>query len=321
MGDGVIKLPFLRALRAAFPAARITWLAGKGRTVYAGALAPLVRGLLDEVIEDADIGRRWWPPWQRPLSGRRFDLVIDTQRRVRTSIVVRRIRHGAFVSGALGWALSDRLPPRGRAKPAAMLRQLLDLVEAASGAPARFDAPLPADPASTAEAERLLPPGPVYVGLAPGAGGEHKRWPLASFLALGEAQLAAGRAPVFLLGPAERDWLAEIVTCLPQAILPLGDDPSPMLTVAVARRLAVAIANDSGTGHLLAAAETPLVSLFGPTDPAKFAPFAPRLTIVRAQEFGSDAMEDIPLAAVAEAVEGMIEGFATSSFETLRSSG
>lgn len=31
VGDGLIKLPFVRSLRAAFPAARITWLAGKGQ--------------------------------------------------------------------------------------------------------------------------------------------------------------------------------------------------------------------------------------------------------------------------------------------------
>src|SRR4029077_14023984 len=31
LGDGVMKLPFVRALRRCFPTARITWLAGKGK--------------------------------------------------------------------------------------------------------------------------------------------------------------------------------------------------------------------------------------------------------------------------------------------------
>ena len=34
MGDGFMKIPFLRALRGTWPQARITWLAGAGRTVY-----------------------------------------------------------------------------------------------------------------------------------------------------------------------------------------------------------------------------------------------------------------------------------------------
>ena len=58
VGDGLMKLPFVRALRAAFPSARITWMAGKGHTVYAGSLAPLVAGLVDEVLDQAGIGSR-----------------------------------------------------------------------------------------------------------------------------------------------------------------------------------------------------------------------------------------------------------------------
>src|ERR1700730_14403485 len=86
LGDGLMKLPFVRTLRKAWPAARITWLAGKGRTVYAGALQPLVRDCLDEVIEAAGIGIAARELLHRPLPGRRFELVIDTQRRVLTTL-------------------------------------------------------------------------------------------------------------------------------------------------------------------------------------------------------------------------------------------
>ena len=53
VGDGVMKLPFVRALRHAFPNAHITWLAGIWKSAYAHQLAPLVQGLIDEVIEEA----------------------------------------------------------------------------------------------------------------------------------------------------------------------------------------------------------------------------------------------------------------------------
>jgi hypothetical protein len=52
IGDGLFKLPFLVDLRARFPDAKITWLAGLGPSMYAKALAPVVIDLLDEVIED-----------------------------------------------------------------------------------------------------------------------------------------------------------------------------------------------------------------------------------------------------------------------------
>lgn len=307
MGDGLMKLPFVRALRAAFPQARIVWLAGKGKTVYAGPLQPLVAGLVDEVIEDAGIGSHWAELLRRPLAGRSFDLVLDTQRRVLTTLILRRVAHQRFISAALDYRLSDPKPVQ-RAKPPAMVRQLLDLVELASGRPAEPHHAL-ALPADYVEAARsLLPEGPVYVGLAPGAGGRHKCWPLERFVALAQRQVERGRVPVFIVGPDENEWLTELRGAVPGARFPLqdSDDRSPLTTIALAGRLSAAVANDSGGGHMLAAGGAPLVSLFGPTSPAKFAPLAKRLTVITAQDFGATEMSAIPVDAVATAVESLL---------------
>lgn len=306
VGDGLMKLPFVRALRAAFPQARITWLAGKGRSVFAGSLAPLVAGLIDEVIDDAGIGSRAGELLRRPLDGRSFDLIIDTQRRLMTSLILRRVRHRVFLSAAANWLLSDRRPA-DRAKQPAMIRQLFALVELATGRAATQTAPLALSQEVQAEARRLLPDGPAYVGLAPGAGGRHKCWPLDRYLDLGHRLLDLGAVPVVLLGPAEAEWEAEVRAALPQALLPLqaASASSPMLTIAVAARLSAAVANDSGLGHMIAAADIPLVSLFGPTPPAKFAPRASRLTVVTAQDYGSAEMSAIPVDAVASALAGV----------------
>lgn len=319
VGDGLIKLPFVRALRAAFPAAEIVWLAGKGRSVYAHELAPLVRGLLDLVVEEAGWGAAsrdlLRPPLQgTALAGRRFDLVIDTQRRVRTCLAVRRIPHRSFVSPTAGYLLSDLHPPSRFAKPPSLLRQLFELVELASGAPARPGPLPPLDRELRELAAALLPEGPRYVGLAPGAGARHKCWPLARFLALAAGQADRGRQPVILLGPEEEAWVEQARSALPGALLPLQDPrarafgPSPLLTIALGRRLSAAVANDSGAGHMLAAADVALVSLFGPSTAEKFAPHVPRARIVRAQGFGpGDAMAQIPVGPVAEALDQLLE--------------
>ena len=321
LSDGLVKLPFARALRNAFPRAQITWLAGKGTSAYAHGLAPLVRGLIDEVVEQAGIGRHW-SELARPalggsaLAGRRFDLVIDTQRRVGTTLLLKRIPHGCFVSGAAGYRLSDRRPPHPRRKAPALGRRLLDLLELASGRPADIAGTPPADPQLDALAARLLPEGRRYVGLAPGASGAHKCWPLERYLELGAAQLAAGRVPVVLLGPEEGVWALPVREALPQALLPLQSEavaplgPSPLVTIALARRLSVAVANDAGVGHMMAAADCPLISLFGPTPAEKFAPLAGRARVLRAQDFagslGGGEMAGIPLSAVADAVEELL---------------
>ena len=315
IGDGVMKLPFVRALKQAWPGARVTWLAGKGRTVYAHELAPLVADALDEIIEDAWIGSRAAELLHRPLAHRRFELVIDTQRRVLTTLVLRRVRTRVFVSGAARFLLSDRRPPRGYARPERLLDQLFDLVAIAGGAAVAPSFDLALGSPWREAALTALSPGPLYVGIAPGAGGAQKRWPRERFVALAEAQIRAGRAVAILLGPGEDDWHAGLQELLPTAIFPLQDrriaqevSASPLYTIALGQRLAAAVANDSGAGHLLAASGCPLVSLFGPTSAGKFAPAARRLEIVAAQRFGDDAMTAIPLDAVIDGVERVLRG-------------
>ena len=58
VGDGLLKLPFVRVLKANWRHAKITWCAGKGASVYAGSLRPLVAGLIDETLENAGFGSR-----------------------------------------------------------------------------------------------------------------------------------------------------------------------------------------------------------------------------------------------------------------------
>jgi ADP-heptose:LPS heptosyltransferase len=319
LGDGLMKLPFLRALRHAWPAARVTWLAGKGRTVYAGSLAPLVDGLIDEVIENAGIGNSLWEVLRRPLPDRSFDLVLDSQRRLPTTLVLRRIRHRVFVSGCADYWLSDVRPPRGHAKPPAMVDQMLELLSLArtgrvgaaldlGGAPA-----LPGD--FRAAAAEALPEAGVHVMLVPGAGGREKCWPLDRFIELAQALAAAGRVPVFLLGPGEQDWRPRLAAAVPGALIPdeLAGAPvasDPVRAIALAARCAVCVANDSGGGHICAAAGAPLVSLFGPTPAAKFAPRAPHLTVIAAQDFGGSAMTAIPVDAALRAVEAQLQAAA-----------
>jgi ADP-heptose:LPS heptosyltransferase len=314
VGDALMKMPFVNALRATYPRARITWLAGKGKTAFAGPLAPLVEKQIDEVIQEAGIGSRWTELLRRPLPDRRFDLVIDTQRRVLTTLILRRIRCATFVSAAAGFALSDLKPPAGYRKPTAMIRQILDLIEVASGMPVDENWGTPLQARYTERARTLLPDGRVYVGLVPGAGGRHKCWPLDRFIEIGRRQAARGRVPVFILGPDEDSWYDGLRTALPDALFPLqaaradGGDASPILTIALAARMRAAVANDSGGGHLMASGGVPLVSLWGPTRMEKAAPQTPVLRTVLARDFGGSAMEAIPVDAVDDALEVLLAG-------------
>jgi ADP-heptose:LPS heptosyltransferase len=311
IGDGLIKLPFIAGLRAAFPEARISWCAAKGETVYAGPLKAVVAGYVDEVILQGRNGARPLDslPWNRPFGGRKFDLVIDTQENLRRSGVARRGVSGRFVSAARhardkDWpvAVTDRLA------------RLLTLATGGQGAPK----PLALNhPDALNAAEALLPTGPTYVGLAPGAGGQDKRWPLEHYLELARRIVAKGWTPVFFFGPDEAEDAAVVAREIPQALQPerhrtdgFTAVKGPLLVIALAGRLAAGVANDAGPGHMLAAGGAPLLSLQQDRRKSvKFRPAARRLEMLVAEDYGN-GMGALPVDAAWAALERLVTGTA-----------
>jgi ADP-heptose:LPS heptosyltransferase len=254
--------------------------------------------------------------WRRghPVLGRRFDLIVDTQRCLGRTLFLRQVPHRRFVSGTWRYVWSSAPPPRGvPRRPPRLVDKLLGLAAAAAGHPVAAPNPIPIPADLRARAADLLRPGPTYVGIAPGAGNKHsgKCWPLDAFVSLARVQVDHGRVPVFLLGPEEAsEWLAALREAVPQALFPEqqagATSAGPSLTVALGERLDAAVANCSGTGHLLAAGGAPMVSLYGPTRPEKYAPFARALICLKAQDYGSDRIDAIPLDTIAAAVERQV---------------
>jgi hypothetical protein len=126
--------------------------------------------------------------------------------------------------------------------------------------------------------------GAVPAAIHPGSGGRKKCWPVERF---SEAVVRLGRPVVAVEGPADGDagraFLAEV-----------GDVPvarAAGLTVPQVASLlmgcGVFVGNDSGVSHLAAALGVPTVAVFGPTDPAVWAPRGPRVRVATAGEGGS----------------------------------
>jgi len=321
LGENVLKLPLLLALAEAFPAARIVWAPGTGGEFYLrDKLAPLVGGRIAEFVTDLAIpvqpAAALRLAWRRghPILDRHFDLIVDAQRNFGRTLFLRRIPHRRFISGTWRYVWSSAAPPPGLSRrPSLLVDKLLGLAAAAAGEPIAVPNPIPLPPGLQARAAALLPPGLGYVGLAPGAGNRQngKRWPLEAYIALARLQVDRGRLPVFLLGPEEaREWHAGLHEAVPEALFPEQQQAAtglgPTLTAALGERLTAAVANCSGTGHLLAAGGAPMVSLYGPTRPEKYAPFARALICLKAQDYGGDRIEAIPLEAVAAAVERQV---------------
>jgi ADP-heptose:LPS heptosyltransferase len=121
-------------------------------------------------------------------------------------------------------------------------------------------------------ATRELPEG--FVAAHPGSGSPAKNWPLTCFVDTARA-LAGGQRWLLIAGPAERE-----VEAPPDALL-ARDWPLRLLGAALARA-GVFLGNDAGVSHLAAAVGAPTLALFGPTDPALWAPVGPRVKTLRA---------------------------------------
>ena len=314
VGDAFLKIPFLRAMRAAWPSAHITWLVS-GQSAFASSMAFLGAPYLDRVVERCGLGSGRWAELIRPVPRGLgpYDLLLDSQARPMLSVSLWRVPHRRFVAAALA--------TRGAGPH--LVDRLLALVEAAHGQAVRWDlSPVAVPEALRAAAAAALPDTGAsdaarrYVAIAPGAGGARKCWPMEHFAALARILAERGLVPAVLLGPAEADARASFQAAAPAAIFPeehpafaaLPGGSQPLRVVAVAERCALGVANDAGPGHMIAAAGTPLVSLFGPTPAAKFRPLMPRTSrVLRAQDFGGTAaMGAIPVDAVAEAVSDLL---------------
>ncbi|HAC57008.1 MAG: ADP-heptose--LPS heptosyltransferase [Parvibaculum sp.] len=315
LGDGLFKLPFLRSLRATFPRAEIVWLTA-GKTAYAGILKDLAAPYLSRVIEETGIGRS---PLEILLPRRTdagpVDIAIDTQTVTWRSLAVKRaLKPRLFIASSADYLFSGVKPEEvnrewTRKKPAHFVDGLMRLVDLASRGHSLTDPAAIAIPEKYRSlAAELLPPGPRYVGLAPGSGDPTKRWPLTRFIALAREASARGRQPVFFIGPSERFMLDDIRAGVPGARFPEDEAPEdaprgPLLVAALGQRLDLAVANDSGLGHMLAISEVPLILLYGRHSPAKYAPRTPHLTTFWAQDFGGPEHERIPLEKVVAALD------------------
>jgi ADP-heptose:LPS heptosyltransferase len=197
------------------------------------------------------------------------------------------------------WLVSTQkphpLPGQSRyIKPVLLLDRLMDLLKVATGhkiAPVfKIDIPLH----MLECANKLLPAG-KNVLLAPGAGGRFKCWPIQNFIDLGNRLIADGLQVSYILGPAETEWQENLAANVKGANFPLQatHEKSVYVTIALARLADLSIANDGGVGHILASADRPMISMWGPTDPYKSMPNGKGVHVIYAKDYGKPQMETI----------------------------
>jgi hypothetical protein len=144
-----------------------------------------------------------------------------------------------------------------------------------ASAPPPSCSPEPHELAAGAPLAALLPDG--FLAIHPGSGSAVKNWPAERFAAIA-ARRSDGRPWLLIEGPADAA-AAETLARAPGAVR--ARELAPRVLGALLSRAGAYLGNDSGISHLAAAWGAPTLSLFGPTDPAVWAPLGPRSRALR----------------------------------------
>jgi len=183
--------------------------------------------------------------------------------------------------------------PSGGAHASAWLARPLEALGLDSPADLEPILPTPAEANAARDLLARLPEG--FLAVHPGSGSPRKNWPAERFAAVLDS-LAQHRTWLLVEGPADATAAAPLAQ-RPGAIVARGLGVRAL--GAVLARAGLFIGHDSGVSHLAAAWGAPTLTLFGPTDPAIWAPVGPRVRVLRAPRGQMEALSvDAVLSAV-----------------------
>ncbi|HQY58642.1 MAG: glycosyltransferase family 9 protein [Nitrospira sp.] len=277
LGDIVHTMPTLAALRERFPQAEVTWLVKR-------QWAPLVEVIagVDHVCSVSE-GLRGWLGRVPALRGAGYDLVVDLQGLFRSGAMALLAGCGRRVGFATAREGSPLFYTQRVAVPPAPIHAVdrYLLVAEALGATRpiepRFefiDRSGDQQAVDTMLTRAGITPHQVWIAMNVSARWETKRWPPQHFAEVADRLSQSHGLPVVLIGgPAERpESLAVTALMRTKAIDLTGQTPVGLLP-GLLRRASLLVTNDSGPMHIAAAVGTPVVALFGPTDPVKTGPY------------------------------------------------
>ena len=294
IGDFVLTLPAIKLLREAYPNAHLEILGYRHIVAlaearfYAAATRSLESGALARFFaRGAELPNEWCDYFAS------FDLVVsylfDPDQIFQRNLDLAGVELFLACSPRIS---DDESAAKQLARP---LEQLdLFLSEAAARV---FPSP---DDREFAQEFLREQTGPI-VALHPGSGSARKNWPIERWIELADWLLREGRAGSLLAlgGEADGNESAALTgAARPGSIQRVENLPLPYLA-AVLEQCQLFVGHDSGISHLAAAAGTPSVLLFGPTDPEIWAPANEQVRVVKSP---NERMESLPLAAVQKAI-------------------
>jgi lipopolysaccharide heptosyltransferase I len=272
LGDLVHALPAVAAIRRANPDAQIDWLVDEVHVDFL-ALVPI----LSEIVVLRGRTARAWLDVRTRLRARRYDVAIDFQGLLKSAALAR-------LSGAVRVVGFDRSALR---EPAAVpfyteqvkvgegrhvIEKNLRLASVLNAEAGPLEFPIRDVQSPVMDAVVASDPRPFAL-LNTGAAWPNKRWPAQRF-----GHIAAwlrdthGLRTIALWGPGEAE-LAQEVAAASDGAATAAPPTSLADLVALSRGARLMVSGDTGPTHVASAVGTPVVALFGPTNPRRNGPW------------------------------------------------
>jgi len=276
IGDVTRALPLANLLRRGFPKARLSW------SIEPASL-PVIQGhaAVDEVIVfHRQHGWKAFWSFLAEVRAKKFDLVLDLQRHLKSGIVSRwsgapqRIGFNRADAKELNWifnnlhieAFGDGISKLDHYRKFA---EYLDIPQS----PIEWRLMLTAEEQAAVD-RHLAPVGRSFAVLFVGTRWQSKQWFPAQMALCAEILHGEHQLDVVLLGGNDDEELArEAVAQTQTPIVDLVGQTSLRDAIGIIERAVVAVGPDTGLMHIAAAVKTPVISLWGATSPVRTGPY------------------------------------------------
>jgi heptosyltransferase I len=279
IGDTCHALAALRALQAAWPQTRFTWIIGKLEAKLMAAVLPELEFITFD--KSATLKELW--RLRLSLRGRRFDLLLDMQLSFRASLVSSLIdapiKLGFDRERARElqwWFTNARIPP---AAAEHVLDSFMGFVRACGIEPAKpfWDLTLPPD--ALEYARGIVSDERPTLAISPCSSHTARNWSAERYAAVADYAVTAHNMRVVLVGGRsviEKKMGAAICAAARAPLVnQIGKDTLPQLLGLLARST-VLLSPDSGPAHMATMVALPVIGLYAATNPARAGPYYSR---------------------------------------------
>jgi lipopolysaccharide heptosyltransferase II len=276
VGDVVLATPAAASLRTIFPDSQITWLVDRG-------YQDLVKGNphIDRVVEFDYTGLHRGPTGIRRLASelKPVDLLVDFQHKVRTLLLAAYLRpaqkkvlvkrHGFGVIKALiGKDAILRAPHQ--------VDRYLDILDEFGGAESDRRTPELVVAKEAADyAEKVIADNGSsnsLIGIFPSTRHQTKKWPAKYTAQLADICLERGFDIAILGGQADKLQAQAVMESMQASPTLVHTSGSLGQLAGLVSKCKIVVSPDTGPAHMAAALKVPVIALFGPTSPERWAP-------------------------------------------------